>query len=41
MPTKKALLDKLCRKPIVRNFSKQELDSLMGRILKMNCIPIR
>ena len=24
MPTKKAVLDKLCRKPIVRNFSKQE-----------------
>ena len=31
MPTKKALLDKLCRKPIVRNFTKQELDSLMGK----------
>lgn len=34
MPSKKTLLDKLCRKPIVKNFTKQELDSLMG---KCNC----
>ena len=25
MPSKKTLLDKLCRKPIVKNFTKQEL----------------
>jgi len=31
MPSKKTLLDKLCRKPVVRNFTKQELDSLMGK----------
>ncbi len=31
MPSKKTLLDKLCRKPIVKNFTKQELDSLMGK----------
>lgn len=31
MPRKEALIEKLCRKPIVRNFTKQELDSLMGK----------
>jgi hypothetical protein len=31
MPGKKALLEKLCRKPITKNFTKQELDSLMGK----------
>lgn len=31
MPKKKDLLEKLCRKPIPRNFTKQELDILMGK----------
>lgn len=31
MPKKKDLLEKLCRKPMPRNFTKQELDVLMGK----------
>ena len=31
VPSKKALIEKLCRKPIAKNFTKQELDSLMGK----------
>lgn len=31
MPGKKDLLEKLCRKPAPRNFTKQDLDSLMGK----------
>ena len=30
MPKKRDLIEKLCRKPIPRNFSKRELDILMG-----------
>lgn len=35
MPKKKDLLEKLCRKPMPRNFTKQELDVLMG---KCDCV---
>lgn len=31
MPKKSDLLNKLCRKPIPKNFSKRELDILMGK----------
>lgn len=31
MPKKRDLIEKLCRKPIPRNFSKRELDILMGK----------
>lgn len=31
MARKEALLEKLCHKPIVRNFTKRELDSLMSK----------
>lgn len=31
MPKKEDLLDKLCRKPIPKNFTKQELDILMKK----------
>jgi len=31
MPRKEALIEKLCRKPISRSFTKQELDSLMSK----------
>lgn len=31
MPKKQDLLDKLCRKPIPKNFTKQELDILMKK----------
>lgn len=31
MARKESLLEKLCHKPIVRNFTKQELDSLMSK----------
>ena len=31
MPKKKDLLNKLCRKPIPKNFTKRELDVLMGK----------
>ena len=31
MPKKQDLLDKLCRKPIPKNFTKQELDMLMKK----------
>ena len=31
MPGKKALIEKLCRKPIAKNFTKQDLDSLMSK----------
>lgn len=31
MARKEALLTKLCQKPIVKNFTKQELDSLMSK----------
>ena len=33
MPKKSDLLNKLCRKPIPKNFSKRELDTLMGCLL--------
>lgn len=35
MPKKSDLIEKLCRKPIPKNFTKRELDILMG---KCNCI---
>ena len=31
MPKKRDLIEKLCRKPIPRNFSNRELDILMGK----------
>lgn len=35
MPKKADLIEKLCRKPIPRNFTKRELNILMG---KCNCL---
>lgn len=34
MPKKESLIEKLCRKPIPKNFTTRELDLLMG---KCNC----
>lgn len=34
MPKKESLIEKLCRKPTPKNFTKRELDTLMG---KCNC----
>lgn len=31
MPKKEDLLEKLCRKPVPKNFTKQELDTLMKK----------
>lgn len=31
MPKKEDLIDKLCRKPLPKNFTTKELDSLMGK----------
>lgn len=31
MPKKKELIEKLCRKPAPKNFTKRELDTLMGK----------
>ena len=31
MPKKKELLEKLCRKPVPKNFTMRELDLLMGK----------